>query len=111
MKIIKLTCFAVALLVGGLANAAEVRSISREVKSNFDDETVWTVYVKCAGVTEERALEKLGSSRKWCAEDLPTMCGRNKVKVASKVCGTHYERLVSEYRLEMAEQEAANTGN
>ncbi len=99
-----------AVLVSSVANAAEVRSISREVKSEFDGETIWTVYVKCAGVSEERAIERSDSNTKWCAEDLPEMCGRKKVKLAKKVCGTHFERLASEYRVEKAKQEALAGG-
>lgn len=93
-----------------LASAAEVRSISREVKSAFDGTPVWTVYIECAGVTEERAIERAQESKKWCAEDLPTMCARQKVKIAKKVCGTHYERLVSEFRVEKAKAEAIASG-
>lgn len=96
----------VILLTAAGANAAEVRSISREVKSELDGETIWTVYVKCAGVSEERSIERNDGSRKWCSEDLPTMCSRKKVKAANNVCGSHFERLVGEYRVEKAKQEA-----
>lgn len=86
--------------------SAEVRSISREVKSSIEGENVWTVYVKCADESDERAIERTDSSPKWCSEDLPSLCSRQKVKVAKRVCGTHFERLVSEYRVERAKQEA-----
>ncbi|GHA04729.1 hypothetical protein GCM10008090_12700 [Arenicella chitinivorans] len=97
--------FVIFLLVPGV-HAAEVRSISREVKSELDGETIWTVHVKCAGISEERSIERTDSSRKWCSEDLPTMCSRKKVKAANNVCGSHFERLVGEYRVEKAKQEA-----
>jgi len=96
-----------AALISGVVNAAEVRSISREVKSEIDGEVTWTVYITCAEIDEDRAIERVGSRGKWCSEDLPSMCGRKKVTVASKVCGTHFERLQDEYRLELAQRNAA----
>jgi len=110
MKITVMAIMLGLIITSTFANAAEVRSLSREVKSAFDGDVVWTVYIECAGVTEERAIERAQDSRKWCAEDLPTMCSRQKVKVAKKVCGTHYERLVSEYRVEKAKAEAMAGG-
>ncbi len=98
-------------LMASAGHAAEVRSISREVKNEFDGEVSWTVYIKCAGVTEERAIERNGKKAKWCAEDLPTLCSKQKVKAANRVCGTHFERLVSEYRVEKAKQEALVGGH
>ncbi len=111
MKLIAKSSLVLVLLASGLSNAAEVRSISREVATDFDGDKILTVYVKCAGVTEERSLERLGENAKWCAEDLPTMCARKKVKVARKVCGTHFERLVNEYRLAKAKEEASVDGD
>jgi len=106
IKKISVCCLLGLLMLSPILHSAEVRSISREVKSELDNEVVWTVYVKCAGITEERSIERTGNSRKWCAEDLPSMCSREKVKVAKRVCGTHFERLVSEYRVEKAKSEA-----
>jgi len=45
-------------------------------------------------------IERAGKSGKWCSSELPTLCTNRKVKTAKKVCGTHFERLLAEYREE-----------
>ena len=111
IKLISNRCLMIGLMWSGLLQAGEVRSISREVESSFEGTTVWTVYVKCTGVSDERAIERSGDSPKWCAEELPTLCNRQKVKLADKVCGRHFERLVGTYRLNVAKEEAMASDN
>lgn len=79
-------------------SGAEVRKISPEVLLDGYSNKVWSVSVVCAEIDDARFIERVGDSGKWCARDLPTTCSNKKVKVAKKVCGTHFERSVAKYR-------------
>lgn len=77
-------------------NAAEVRSISREIPVNGATIPSWDVNVECAGVEDTRVIQRIGKAGKWCSTDLPDVCGRKKVKMAKKVCGTHFGKRIDE---------------
>lgn len=86
-------------------NAAEVRSISREIPMDGATTPSWEVSVECAGVTEKRIIQRVGKSGKWCSADFSEVCLRKKVKIAKKVCGTHFgKRLESSIQGDLGQQ-------
>ena len=100
MKLIKiivmLVFVATTAFESRVINAAEVRSISREIPVNGATTPSWDVNVECAGVEDTRVIQRIGKAGKWCSIDLPDVCGRKKVKVAKKVCGTHFGKRIDE---------------
>jgi len=91
MNPIKVTIALLAIMMSsGIINAAEVRSISREIRVEGATTPSWYVNVKCAGIEDFRVIERVGNRGKWCSSTFPNVCLKQKVKLASKVCGTHF---------------------
>ena len=108
IKIIATTALTSLAVFSALSvSAAEVRKISPEVLLDGYSNKVWSVSVVCAEIDDARFIERVGDSGKWCARDLPTTCSNKKVKVAKKVCGTHFERSVAKYRASQGDGEDA----
>jgi len=116
MNILKNTTIIVmvslSVAISQTLSAAEVRKISPEVLLDSSPNKVWRVSVLCAEIDEARFIERAGETGKWCAKELPTACSRKKVKIAKKVCGTHFERNVAKYRASQgdAAEEIVNQG-
>ncbi len=102
LSTVKKVVFSIVLLHTTLMSqwlsAAEVRKISPEIRHERISESLWSVNVVCADVEQIRVIERIGNKGQWCAKDLPGACSMRKVKAAKKVCGTHFERRVAEYR-------------
>lgn len=86
--------FTTAILENSQIHAAEVRSISREIPVNGATIPSWEVNVECAGVEETRRIHRVGKTGKWCSADFKEVCYRKKIKIADKVCGTHFGKRI-----------------
>ncbi len=98
MKLLKIPIvFATLVVIFGASSyshAAEVRSMSRPFTSVENGVKVTSVSVTCAEVDQPRIIVKFGKSKKWCAQELATLCNKQKVATAKKVCDTHFDELV-----------------
>ena len=80
-----------------VADAAEVRSISREIVQKINGKPLLKVRVSCAEVEKSRLIVQVKRSGPWCSADLPSACSKQKLKAAKTVCGTHFSRTLDEY--------------
>jgi len=111
MKTIKTTftttILFVCLTLFSAANAAEVRSVSREIVQKINGKPSLKVKVTCAEVSDARVILQLKRNGPWCSADLPSACAKQKIKAAAKVCGTHFQNSVNKYNAKK-EVESAN---
>jgi len=110
MKVINFILVIVAMLMAitqsGFAEAAEVRSISREIIQKIGGKSFLQIRVTCAEVSEVRVISQLKRSGPWCSADLPEVCAKQKVKAAGKVCGTHFQKSLQQYNANRSVPEA-----
>jgi len=110
MKVINFILVIVAMLMAitqsGFAEAAEVRSISREIIQKIGGKSFLQIRVTCAEVSEVRVISQLKHSGPWCSADLPEVCAKQKVKAAGKVCGTHFQKSLRQYNANRSVPEA-----
>lgn len=99
MKLFKTSAKVIAVIAITItplsSHSAEVRSMSRPFVNDEDGVKVASVSVTCAEVDQPRVIVKVGKSKQWCAKELTTLCNKQKVAMAKKVCGTHFDNLVS----------------
>jgi len=113
MKTSKLIMIA-AILINSVvqlssADAAEVRSISREIVQKIDGKSFLKVRVSCAEVERPRLIVQAKRSGPWCSADLSSECSKQKLKAAKMVCGTHFSRTLDEYIASKSEAPAPNS--
>lgn len=89
-------------------DAAEVRSISREIVQKVNGKPLLKVRVSCAEVERPRLIVQAKRSGPWCSADLPTACSKQKLKAAKAVCGTHFSRTLNEYIASKSEAPSPN---
>ncbi len=92
-----------------VANAAEVRSISREIVQKIDGKSFLKVRVRCAEVERPRFIVQAKRSGPWCSADISSECSKQKLKAAKMVCGTHFSRTLDEYIASKSEAPAPNS--
>ncbi len=113
MKISKLIMITAIILTSVVqlraADAAEVRSISREIVQKIDGKSFLKVRVSCAEVERPRLIVQAKRSGPWCSADLSSECSKQKLKAAKMVCGTHFSRTLEEYIASKSEVPVLNS--
>ena len=57
------------------------------------------ILITCSSATAEpRHIVSVPNERRWCSQDVPDVCGRTKISVASKVCKSNFESQIADYR-------------
>ena len=102
--------FVIALVLMALASAdfvqaAEVRSVSREIVQKINGKSVMTVKVTCAEIDRPVVIMQAKRSGPWCSADLREVCSKQKIKAAGKVCGTHFQQSLLEYYASQSESD------
>jgi len=87
----------ITTLMVGVTNAATVRFISPERTVEINGQSGVEILIRCAEIDAPRLIQRVSESDPWCAKDLPTMCAKQDIVAAKKVCGSFYERLVKKY--------------
>ncbi|MBX2849576.1 MAG: hypothetical protein KTR16_14740 [Acidiferrobacterales bacterium] len=80
--------------------AATVSSmINLGSRQNDEGQTIDVVDVKCASASAEpRLIFSLEGERQWCSQDIPSICTRNKLSAAQRVCRVGFANQIEEYK-------------
>lgn len=80
------------LLMTSFAEAASVRSLSRETRVQVDGKTFIEVAVNCSVYSKPRIISRASGDNKWCAKNDPSACYRGKIRAARKACSSRKSR-------------------
>lgn len=107
MKKLSLKLSAKVMLIAGVLVAVSSPVFAATVSSminmgsqqNESGQTIDVVDVKCASASAEpRLIFSIEGERQWCSQDIPSICSRNKLAAAQRVCRPGFSSQIQEYK-------------